>query len=39
MIGVSAASVYRWEKSTGKLKLQSRTLDALTRIDASLRKK
>jgi uncharacterized Zn finger protein len=38
-IGVSAASVYRWEKSTGKLKLQSRTLDALTRIDASLRKK
>ncbi len=38
-IGVSAASVYRWEKSTGKLKLHSRTLDALTRIDARLRKK
>ena len=37
-IGVSAASVYRWEKSTGNLKLHSRTLAALTRIEAGIGK-
>ncbi|MCF8040131.1 MAG: SWIM zinc finger family protein [Desulfohalobiaceae bacterium] len=38
-IGVSAASVYRWEKSTGSLKLHSRTLAALMKMNENPGKK
>lgn len=38
-LGVTAASVYRWEKTSGKLKLQTRPLEALSRLKASLNQK
>lgn len=34
LVGVSPATVTRWENNSGKLNLQQRTLDALTRVAA-----
>lgn len=36
LLGVSAASVYRWENTPGKLSLHSRTLAALRRVYADV---
>ena len=36
ILGVSAASVCRWEKTPGKLSLHTRTLGALRRVDAEV---
>lgn len=38
-LGVSAASVYRWEETTGRLKLQARSLSALVELQQQARGK
>ena len=38
-LGVSAASVYRWEATTGRLKLQARPLAALAKLQQQVRGK
>ena len=38
-LGVSAASVYRWEATTGRLKLQARPLAALAELQQRTRRK
>lgn len=39
VLKVSAATVYRWESATGRLSLQSRSLDALATLKQSTRRK
>lgn len=39
LLGVSAASVYRWEATTGRLKLQARPLAALAELQQRARRK
>jgi DNA-binding transcriptional regulator YiaG len=38
-LSVSAASVYRWEATTGRLKLQPRPLAALAKLQHQERRK